>query len=68
MASDGVTCGLDPYGVFASWQEIRDLAATTGPEAVLDRVRAAEQEDPNGTRWPRPKSHDDQSLVVAHFG
>lgn len=67
MASDGVTCGLDPYGVFANWQAIRDLAAAAGPEAVLDRVRAAEQEDPNGTRWPRPKPHDDQSLVVADF-
>jgi hypothetical protein len=67
MASDGVTCGLDTYGVFSGWQDLHDLAVTAGPEAVLDRVRAAEKEDPDGTRWPRPKPHDDQALVVARF-
>src|SRR5262245_10495444 len=35
MASDGVTCGLETYGVFQDWQGIHDLAATQGPEAVL---------------------------------
>ena len=68
MASDGVSCGVDRYGVFADWREVRDMAAAAGPEAVLDRVRAAELQDPDGTRWPRPKPHDDQALVVAHFG
>jgi hypothetical protein len=67
MASDGVTCGLDTYGVFQDWLEILDLATTKGPETVLDRVRAAEQADPNGTRWPRPKPHDDQALVVIDY-
>ena len=67
MASDGVSCGLDSYGVFADWAEVRALANTDSAEAVLDRVRAAELSDPNGTRWPRPKPHDDQALVVAEF-
>lgn len=67
MASDGVTCGVDTYGVFADWQELHDLALSSGPEAVLDRVRAAELSDPDGVRWPRPKPHDDQALVVARF-
>ncbi|MGB3438052.1 MAG: hypothetical protein WBA97_04790 [Actinophytocola sp.] len=67
MASDGVSCGVDTYGVFADWTAVRDLAMAQGPEAVLDRVRAAENEDPNGTRWPRPKPHDDQAMVVADF-
>jgi hypothetical protein len=67
MASDGVSCGVDRYGVFADWREVRDVVAAAGPEAVLDRVRAAELQDPDGTRWPRPKPHDDQALVVAHF-
>lgn len=67
MASDGVSCGVDTYGVFPDWQALHDLATTEGAEAVLDRVRAAEQSDPDGTRWPRPKPHDDQALVVAHF-
>lgn len=67
MATDGVTCGIDPYGVFADWQDLHDVAVTTGPEAVLDRVREAEQSDPDGARWPRPKPHDDQALVVVRF-
>ena len=67
IASDGVTCGIDPYGVFADWQALHDLAVTDGPETVLDRVRAAEESDPDGTRWPRPKPHDDQALVVVRF-
>jgi hypothetical protein len=67
MASDGVSCGVDTYGVFPDWAAVRDLAAREGPEAVLDRVREAEDSDPHGTRWPRPKPHDDQAFVVADF-
>lgn len=67
MASDGVACGVDTYHVFPDWSAVRDLAKAAGPEAVLDRVRAAEITDLDGARWPRPKPHDDQALVVAHF-
>lgn len=67
MASDGVSCGVDTYRVFPDWAAVRDLAAAKGPEAVLDAVRAAEHEDPHGTRWPRAKPHDDQALVVVDF-
>lgn len=67
MASDGVSCGVDTYRVFPDWTAVRDLAAANGPEAVLDAVRAAEHEDPHGTRWPRAKPHDDQALVVVDF-
>jgi hypothetical protein len=34
---------------------------------VLDVVRGAELSDPDGKRWPRPKPHDDQALVVLEF-
>jgi len=67
MASDGVTCGVDTYGVFPNWLAVHDLVTTKGPEAVLDVVRAAELSDPDGKRWPRPKPHDDQALVVLDF-
>jgi hypothetical protein len=67
MASDGVTCGVDTYGVFRDWPALHDLATTAGAEAVLDRVRAAELQDPDGERWPRAKPHDDQALVVVRF-
>ncbi len=67
MASDGVSCGVDTYRVFPDWADVRRLAGEQGPEAVLDAVRAAELSDPDGTRWPRAKPHDDQALVVAEF-
>lgn len=67
MATDGVSCGVDTYHVFPDWTAVRDLALADGPEAVLDRVRAAELDDLDGTRWPRAKPHDDQALVVADF-
>jgi hypothetical protein len=30
-------------------------------------VRTAEESDPHGARWPRPKRHDDQALAVVSF-
>lgn len=67
MASDGVSCGIDDYGVFARWEDMRRMAETDGPQAVLDAVRAAELTDPAMARWPRTKLHDDQALVHLDF-
>lgn len=67
MASDGVSCGVDDYGVFADWTALYDQAVQDGLHTVLDAVRKAEESDPDGRKWPRPKPHDDQSLVVVHF-
>jgi hypothetical protein len=64
MATDGVSCGVDDYRIFPDWQAVLALARRHGPQAVLDRVRAAERTDPDGARWPRPKPHDDQALVL----
>ncbi len=64
MATDGVSCGVDDYGIFPDWHAVLDIANTRGPEAVLDDVRAAELSDPDRTRWPRHKTHDDQALAV----
>ncbi|MBM7770549.1 hypothetical protein JOD54_000753 [Actinokineospora baliensis] len=66
MASDGVSCGVDDYGLFG-WPEVLDLINEAGPMSVLDAVRDAELGDPQGTRWPRPKLHDDQALVAITF-
>lgn len=66
VASDGVSCGVDDYGVL-TWPSAVDLARTTGPYAVLDAVRTAEDSDPHGLRWPRRKRHDDQSLAWVDF-
>ncbi|MCP2259425.1 Protein phosphatase 2C [Streptoalloteichus tenebrarius] len=67
MASDGVSCGVEDYGVFPDWSALLACAERHGPDAVLDRVRAAEESDPDGRRWPRSKRHDDQSLAVIRF-
>ncbi len=30
-------------------------------------MHEAESDDPNGTRWPRTKRHDDEAVVVIDF-
>jgi hypothetical protein len=67
LASDGVACGVDDYQIFPDWAAVFDLVSARGPDAVLDAVRAAEESDPDGTRWPRPKRHDDQALAIVDF-
>jgi hypothetical protein len=67
LASDGVACGVDDYRIFPDWAAVFDLVTTGGPDAVLDAVRAAEEADPDGARWPRPKRHDDQALALVEF-
>lgn len=68
LASDGVSCGVDDYRIFPDWAAVFALAADEGADAVLDAVRAAEEADPHGSRWPRPKPHDDQALAIVDFG
>ncbi|TQM82287.1 protein phosphatase 2C-like protein [Saccharothrix saharensis] len=67
MATDGVSCGVDDYGLFADWQTVLDITSEKGPEAVLDEIRAAEEADGGRAKWPRPKVHDDQALAVIRF-
>ncbi len=67
LASDGVSCGVDDYEIFADWSAVLGLAQREDAEAVLDAVREAETSDPHGTRWPRSKPHDDQALAVVTF-
>jgi hypothetical protein len=66
LASDGVSIGVDEYGLFG-WPEVLALTRAQGTEAVLDAVRAAEEADPHGERWPRAKRHDDQALAFIDF-
>ncbi|MFD1152165.1 protein phosphatase 2C domain-containing protein [Saccharothrix hoggarensis] len=68
MATDGVSCGVDEYGLFADWKAVLDITSRKGPEAVLDEIRAAEVGDVDRTKWRRAKVHDDQALAVIGFG
>ncbi len=67
LATDGVSCGVDDYGLFADWQSVLDITSANGPDAVLAEIRAAEANDPERIRWRRSKVHDDQALVVVRF-
>ncbi|MFC6089414.1 protein phosphatase 2C domain-containing protein [Saccharothrix lopnurensis] len=67
VATDGVSCGVDDYGLF-DWPEVLEITREKGAEAVLDAIRAAEAGDPDRIAWRRPKAHDDQALAVVAFG
>lgn len=67
VMTDGVSCGVQDYGIFPGWPELLAAAERDGPDAVLAEVRAAEDADPRGERWPRPKRHDDQALALVRF-
>lgn len=67
LASDGVSCGVDQYGIYPNWAAVWEQAISAGAHSVLDTVRHAENSDPDGRRWPRPKRHDDQALAVVHL-
>jgi hypothetical protein len=66
LATDGVSCGVDDYHLF-DWPQVLAHAMDTGPVTVLTMVHAAEIADPDGVRWPRPKRHDDKTLVLVRF-
>jgi hypothetical protein len=66
LASDGVSVGVDEYHLF-DWPQALRIAREQGTQAVLDAVRTAEKQDPDGERWPRAKRHDDQALVLLDF-
>jgi len=66
LASDGVSIGVDEYGLF-DWPGVLAMTRADGPDSVLDAVRTAEKLDPDGERWPRAKRHDDQALVMVGF-
>lgn len=68
LASDGISCGVDDYGLWSDWAALRAHGREHGPAAVVRAVRDAEADDPDGTRWPRPKPQDDKTLVLVEFG
>ena len=44
-----------------------DLLGSVDPEELIRQVRAAESKDPDATRWPRNKIHDDATAVIIEF-
>ncbi|MGM1061054.1 hypothetical protein [Saccharothrix sp. Mg75] len=67
LATDGVSCGVDDYGLFTDWHEVAHITSEKGPDAVLDAIRVAERGDADRTKWRRSKVHDDQALALVRF-
>jgi hypothetical protein len=63
LLSDGAT-RFTEFGL-GTWRDLLDVLDAYGPSSVFARVRAAEQSDPAGIRWPRAKRMDDAAIV--HF-
>jgi hypothetical protein len=63
LLSDGVTRFVE-FGL-GTWGELLGILDTYGPSTVFSRIRAAEEADPDGSRWPRAKRRDDVGVV--HF-
>jgi serine/threonine protein phosphatase PrpC len=66
MMTDGVSAGVDRYRQPAEWRTAVDMALAD-PALLVDLVHDTEAKDPNGTRWPRSKRHDDKALAVIEF-
>jgi len=62
LLSDGATRITDLYDVL-TWPDVIDVIRSQGPAALISRVRAAEDTDPDCQRWPRGKPRDDATVV-----
>ncbi|MER5644773.1 protein phosphatase 2C domain-containing protein [Streptosporangium sp. NPDC002524] len=67
LLSDGASRLVDPFGL-ATWREALDTLERSGPGELIRRVREAERTDPDGSRWPRVKPHDDATAAYCLFG
>lgn len=64
--TDGVSIGVDRYGIPPDWATAVELASDD-PHRLVDAIHNAEADDPHGERWPRSKRHDDKALAVLRF-
>jgi hypothetical protein len=64
--TDGVSNGVDRYGIPSDWPTASRLARVD-PSHLVDLVHKAEAGDPDRQRWPRSKRHDDKAIVVVDF-
>ena len=66
LLSDGASRLVDRFAL-ADWPDLMRTVAEEGPAELIRRTRAAENSDPDATRWPRGKSRDDATAVYATF-
>jgi hypothetical protein len=66
LLSDGATRLTDLYHLLG-WPAMMEIIRDQGPAALIAQVRAAEDTDTGGQRWPRYKLRDDATAVYWHL-
>ena len=62
LLSDGAARIADVYHEIG-WPALVTVLREHGPGRLIRQVRAAEDSDPDGARWPRPKARDDATAL-----
>ena len=62
LLSDGATRITEQYNQL-SWAALLGTIRDRGPAHLIRQVRAAEDSDPDCTRWPRGKARDDATII-----
>ena len=62
LLSDGASRLTDRFEL-TDWTGLLAILRDHGPAELLRQVRAAEDADPKGVRWPRSKTHDDATAA-----
>jgi len=62
LLSDGAGRLVDRYRL-ATWAQVSVMLAEHGPAELIRQVRAAEESDADGRRWPRAKLRDDATAI-----
>jgi hypothetical protein len=63
LLTDGASRFTEVLGL-GDWPALLDVLEQAGPAGLIRRVRAAEDSDPAGVRWPRFKHHDDATAAL----
>ena len=64
VVTDGAARFVDMFNL-GGWESALDAIAQYGPQALIARVRRAENSDPLGAVYRRNKSSDDATVVYA---
>ena len=62
VLTDGAARIVNPFGLIG-WDEFVQVLRESGPDDLIRQVRAAENDDPDGVKWPRNKRSDDATIL-----
>jgi len=63
LLSDGAARITDLMNLY-DWPGFFGALRLGGPADLIRQIRAAEDSDPHGIRWPRNKIHDDATIAL----